>query len=70
MLPFGAGRRVCAGEAMARNRMYLFAVTLLQRFTFKPEKDTDEMPVDPRKFQCGIVIRPDDYKVRAISRNT
>ncbi len=69
LLPFGAGRRVCVGEVMARNRMFMFVVTLLQRFTFKPEVDGATLPCDPRKFQLGAIIRPHDYKVRAIPRD-
>ena len=69
LLPFGAGRRVCGGETMARNRLFLFVVTLLQRFTFKPETDGATLPCDPRNFQLGVVVRADDYKIRAVPRS-
>ncbi len=69
LLPFGAGRRVCVGQAMAKNRLFPFAVTLLQRFTFKPETSETKLPCDPTKFKLGIVIHPDPYKIRAIPTN-
>ena len=70
MLPFGAGRRVCAGETMARNRLFLFAVTLLQRFTILPEAEGVAIPCDPREFKLGIVLSPDSYKIKAIPKRT
>lgn len=32
-MPFGAGKRVCAGETFARNMLFLFAGALFQNFT-------------------------------------
>nr|CAD7448350.1 unnamed protein product [Timema bartmani] len=34
LLPFGAGRRRCLGETMARNSLFLFFTALLQNLTF------------------------------------
>lgn len=34
--PFGFGRRVCIGEQLARNDMFLVVVRLLQRVRFEP----------------------------------
>ncbi|KAL9969644.1 hypothetical protein ACROYT_G021881 [Oculina patagonica] len=37
--PFGAGRRVCAGEPLAKVKLFLFLSWILQRFTFVAEED-------------------------------
>lgn len=33
--PFGAGKRRCMGEMMARSNIFLFVTTLLQNFNFR-----------------------------------
>lgn len=33
--PFGVGRRVCLGETLAKNDMFLIIVNLLQKLRFK-----------------------------------
>lgn len=69
LLVFGAGRRVCLGEAFARNRLYLFVTMLLQHFTFVPDS-TEQLPeVDPRSYDLGLVLHPKPFKVRAINRH-
>lgn len=39
-LPFGAGKRLCAGETFARNTLFLFTAALFQHFDFKLENGT------------------------------
>lgn len=34
--PFGFGRRICLGEQLARNDMFLIAARLLQKVRFEP----------------------------------
>jgi len=34
-LPFGAGRRVCIGESIAKRKLFLFAAKILHQFEFK-----------------------------------
>ncbi|XP_029456168.1 cytochrome P450 2C3-like isoform X1 [Rhinatrema bivittatum] len=34
-IPFGAGKRVCVGESLARMELFIFFITLLQRFTLE-----------------------------------
>ncbi len=60
--PFGAGRRVCAGEALAKVELYLFVSWMLQKFTFVGEGGHPTRPM-------GAVIQfPSAYKIRAIKR--
>ena len=67
LMAFGAGRRVCVGEVLARNRLFLLVTSLLQRFHFKAEAD-DKLPVfDPREYESGAVLTPPLYKVRLIT---
>ncbi|XP_061198221.1 steroid 17-alpha-hydroxylase/17,20 lyase-like [Saccostrea echinata] len=66
---FGAGRRVCLGEAFARNRLYLFVIMLLQHFTFEPDISEQLPEADPRSYVLGLVLHPKPFKVRAINRH-
>merc|ERR1719481_554813 len=36
MVPFGIGKRQCMGELLARNQVFLFFVTLLEKVKFLP----------------------------------
>lgn len=51
-IPFGAGKRLCAGETFARNTLFLVAAALLQNFTFEmPEGH--RMP-EPSETMTGV----------------
>ena len=67
---FGAGRRVCLGESLAKNRLFLFSASLLQNFSFHPEIEDTLPDFDPRLFNLGIVLHPGRVKIKAITRNT
>ena len=60
--PFGAGRRVCAGEPLAKIELFLFVSWLFQKFIF--------VPVDghPPKSKGVVVQFPTRYTIRAIKR--
>ena len=60
--PFGAGRRVCAGESLAKVELFLFVSWLLQSFTFIQVEEN--LP----KLKGAFVQFPDRYKIRAIKR--
>lgn len=39
-LPFGGGKRLCAGETFARNTMFLFLTAIFQNFDFELKEGT------------------------------
>ena len=69
LLPFGAGRRGCPGEVLARNRLFLIVACLAQKFTFEEaEEHVIAHKCDPRYYAPGLAIKPRPYKLRAIPR--
>lgn len=64
-LPFSAGRRVCAGEALAKVELFLFLSWMLHRFTFLPSED-GSFPDLKGKF--GLTRFPAAYKIRVVKR--
>ncbi|XP_010749260.1 steroid 17-alpha-hydroxylase/17,20 lyase isoform X1 [Larimichthys crocea] len=64
-LPFGAGVRVCLGEALAKMELFLFLSWILQRFTLSVPPG-HSLPSLEGKF--GVVLQPAKYKVNAVPR--
>ncbi|TWW78059.1 steroid 17-alpha-hydroxylase/17,20 lyase [Takifugu flavidus] len=64
-LPFGAGVRVCLGEALAKMELFLFLSWILQRFTLTVPSG-HSLPSLEGKF--GVVLQPTKYKVNATPR--
>lgn len=64
-LPFGAGRRLCAGETFARNTMFLTIAALLQNFNLKPAKEG--LPALDA-IVCGQVRMPNDFWINLEAR--
>ncbi|KAJ9598796.1 hypothetical protein L9F63_026670, partial [Diploptera punctata] len=65
MIPFGAGKRVCLGEVLARSTVFLFFTTLLHEFIFSvPEGDPppSEIPLS------GFTIAPQPFRLKASKR--
>ncbi|XP_015676188.1 cytochrome P450 2K1-like [Protobothrops mucrosquamatus] len=66
-MPFSTGRRVCAGENLAKMELFLFFTSLLQKFTFQPPPGTskDDLDLTP----CiGLTSSPMPYKTCAVLR--
>ncbi|XP_075895319.1 cytochrome P450 2J5-like isoform X2 [Nelusetta ayraudi] len=63
-LPFSAGKRVCLGESLAKMELFLFLVSLLQKFSFSVE---DKQRLNAEGI-TGIVRTPHPFKVYAKAR--
>ena len=61
-LPFGVGRRICPGEALAKNSLQIFVARLIQKMQFLPPKDKfhPHFP-DSEKVDRAFTWIPYDY---------
>ncbi|XP_063298155.1 cytochrome P450 2C15-like [Pelobates fuscus] len=64
-MPFSAGRRVCAGENLAKMELFLFFTSLLQKFHFRLPPGVTDVNLTP---EIGAVTPPALYSICAISR--
>ncbi|KAM3852582.1 cytochrome P450 2K1-like [Vipera latastei] len=66
-MPFSAGRRICAGENLAKMELFLFFTSLLQKFTFQPPPgiSKDDLDLSPG---LGLTSPPMPYKTCAVLR--
>ncbi|KAK3603399.1 hypothetical protein CHS0354_009380 [Potamilus streckersoni] len=70
VLAFGAGRRVCIGEVLAKNRLFLFVSAILQKFRFEAA-DIPSLPdMDPRTYSLGLVLHPGRFRIKAKRRDS
>ncbi|XP_052890446.1 probable cytochrome P450 304a1 [Anopheles moucheti] len=58
-VPFGAGKRLCAGETFARNIMFLTLAALMQNFNISQPPNA-RLP-DLSNRHTGVIITPDDF---------
>ncbi len=63
LLPFGAGKRQCPGEVFAKNRLFLLATMMLQKFKFVPAEGHPKPNHDPSKCKIKIILMQDPYKL-------
>ncbi|NXN93223.1 CP2K1 protein, partial [Rhinopomastus cyanomelas] len=66
-MPFSAGRRLCAGETLAKMELFLFFTSLLQRFTFQPPPGVSTSDLDLSPAVSFNVI-PKPYQMCAVKR--
>ncbi|NXD49066.1 CP2H1 protein, partial [Corvus moneduloides] len=65
-MPFSTGKRICAGEGLARMEIFIFLISILQNFTLKPtiaHKDIDIVPVT-----TSLANIPQHYEVSFVPR--
>jgi cytochrome P450 family 2 subfamily U polypeptide 1 len=65
-IPFGLGRRECAGQSLAKIMMVTFAANLLQRYKFESPEGA-EIPTT-EVIEPHLVMRPQDFEVVAKER--
>ncbi|KAL1260228.1 hypothetical protein QQF64_008055 [Cirrhinus molitorella] len=56
-IPFSAGKRACVGESLARMELFLFIVSLLQKFSFSSPKGPDGVDLSPELSSFGNMPR-------------
>ena len=62
IIPFGIGKRFCMGDRLAKNTVFLFTVSMLQRLQFLPP-DQHANP-DPEDFLAGMSMIPNDFYIK------
>ncbi|KAM4642695.1 cytochrome P450 2C16-like [Discoglossus pictus] len=65
-MPFSSGKRICAGEGLARMELFLFLTTIFQNFTLKSPVDVEEIDLTPEMSGLGSIPRP--YQVCFLPR--
>ncbi|KAM4694839.1 cytochrome P450 2K4-like [Discoglossus pictus] len=65
-MPFSAGRRICAGENLAKMELFLFFTKLLQTFTFKQPPGAPDIDLTP---VVGFTNSPLSHEICALSRS-
>ncbi|ERE87952.1 cytochrome P450 2C39-like protein [Cricetulus griseus] len=63
----GKGRRMCAGEPLAKMELFLFFASLMQKFTFLPPHGVSNLDLDLTP-DPGFTIQPRPHKIRALLR--
>ena len=64
-LPFSAGRRVCAGEPLAKIELFLFLTMMLQLCTFLPEEGKPPPSLEGERVSTHS---PKPYRIRVAKR--
>lgn len=65
-LPFGAGKRLCAGETFARNMLFLFTSAFFQAFTVKTSPDNKTLDFEDNL--TGLIRTTPDHWVQLKTR--
>ncbi|NWV91992.1 CP2H1 protein, partial [Machaerirhynchus nigripectus] len=65
-MPFSTGKRICAGEGLARMEIFIFLTSILQNFNLKPIIDHKDIDITPVITSLASMPRP--YEVSFVPR--
>ncbi|XP_042138028.2 cytochrome P450 2B1-like isoform X2 [Peromyscus maniculatus bairdii] len=65
-MPFSIGKRICLGEGIARNELFLFFTTILQNFSVSSPMVPKDIDLNPKESGFGKV--PPTYQVCFLAR--
>ncbi|XP_034366671.1 cytochrome P450 2B19 [Arvicanthis niloticus] len=65
-LPFSAGKRICLGEGIARNELFLFFTTILQNFSLASPVALENIDLTSKTSGSGKI--PPPYQIHFLSR--
>ncbi|EDL24217.1 mCG10947 [Mus musculus] len=65
-LPFSTGKRICLGEGIARNELFLFFTALLQNFSLSSPVAPEDIDLTPK--ESGFVKIPPVYRICFLPR--
>lgn len=65
-LPFGAGKRLCAGETFARNMLFLFTAAFFQ--TFNVSLPPNQKPINFSDNLTGLIRTTPDHWIQLHAR--
>ncbi|XP_012946610.1 cytochrome P450 1A2-like [Aplysia californica] len=69
LIVFGTGRRICPGESLARSRVFLILVTLLQKYRFLPPSGVELPSSSPINWTPDIVFFSDPYMCKVEAKS-
>ncbi|XP_036051222.1 cytochrome P450 2B1-like isoform X2 [Onychomys torridus] len=65
-MPFSIGKRICLGEGIARNELFLFFATILQNFSMSSPVAPEDIDISPKEIGFGKV--PPTYQICFLAR--
>ncbi|XP_036051232.1 cytochrome P450 2B1-like [Onychomys torridus] len=65
-MPFSIGKRICLGESIARNELFLFFTTILQNFSVSSPVAPEDIDLTPKN--SGVSKIPPTYQIHFLPR--
>ncbi|XP_075849221.1 cytochrome P450 2B6-like isoform X1 [Microcebus murinus] len=65
-IPFSLGKRICLGEGIARNELFLFFTTILQNFSLASPVAPEDIDLTPQESGLGKIAPT--YQIRFLPR--